>query len=557
MQPLILLLHLLIFVSISHAWFYGRDAPDRWSVGGVWPLPHKIVYGSKNKTLYHDKIGIDLGGKKNCDVLLNMADNYMNKWMFPFPVEVPTGGSDDYIITVSVKEDCPTGPPIHGSSEEYFLRVSVGEAVITAQTVWGALRGMETFSQLVFYDEKSKEYKVRTAEIVDRPRFPVRGIMIDTSRHFLSVKVIKRQLDIMAMNKLNVLHWHLVDSESFPYTSARFPELHTVGAYSPRHVYSRKDVADIINYARLHGIRVIPEFDLPGHTSAWRGKKGFLTECFDEHGELTNLPNLIDPMNENNFAFIAEFLEEVTQTFSDPFLHLGGDEVSDYIVECWERNQKIQKFMREKGMGNNTVLLENYFFEKLFKIVKELKIKRKPIFWQELFDNNNPDPNSIIHIWKGNSHEEIYEYIHNVTAQNLPVIVSSCWYLNYIKYGADWRDEIGGTAKSNSRYYYCDPTNFNGTDAQKQLVLGGIAAIWGELVDNTNIEARLWPRASAVAERLWSPAEKTQRAEDAWPRMHELRCRLVSRGYRIQPNNNPDYCPFEFDEDLKNVRNEF
>ncbi|VDM75894.1 unnamed protein product [Strongylus vulgaris] len=105
------------------------------------------------------------------------------------------------------------------------------------------------------------------------------------------------------------------------------------------------------------------------------------------------------------------------------------------------------------------------------------------------------------------------------------------------------------------KYYYCDPTDFEGTDEQKALVLGGIAAIWGEMVDDTNIESRLWPRASAVAERLWSPKENTKKAlnfpyfvaEDAWPRMHEQRCRMVARGFRFQPVNNPDFCPYEFD----------
>ncbi|CAD6187220.1 unnamed protein product [Caenorhabditis auriculariae] len=524
---------LLLLVSSSFAWFYGRDEPDRWSVGGVWPLPHKIVYGKKNRTLSFDKIGVDLAEKKDCDVLLAMAENYMNKWLFPFPV-IDKYESEDFIITVVVKRDCPTGPPDQESSEEYLLRVSMNDAIINAETVWGALRAMETFSQLIFYDERLKKYQVRTAEIYDKPRFPVRGVMVDSSRHFLSVAVLKRQLDIMAMNKLNVMHWHLVDSEAFPYTSLKFPELHGVGAYSPKHVYSRKDLAEVINHARLRGIRVIPEFDLPGHTSSWRGRKGFLTECYDDNGKPT-YPNLIDPINQKNFDFLAEFLEEVTETFPDKYLHLGGDEVADFLLECWVRNKKIQKFMQDKGFGYT-------------KIIDELRSKRKPIFWQEVFDNNIPHPEATIHVWKGNTHEEILDQVRNVTKKNYPVIVSACWYLNYIKYGADWRDEIAGTVPSNSRYYYCDPANFTGTPEQKALVLGGIVALWGEFVDNTNIEARLWPRASAVAERLWSPAEKTVRAEDAWPRLHEFRCRLVARGYRIQPTNNPDFCPFEFEE---------
>ncbi|KIH68213.1 hypothetical protein ANCDUO_01455 [Ancylostoma duodenale] len=444
-----------------------------------------------NRTLNPEKIGFDLGAKKNCDVLWMNAENYLNKWMFPFPVAAKRN-ADEFIITVKVASDCPTRVPQHGENK---LVVTQDGATISAETVWGAVRGMESVSQLIFYDREKARYNIRTVEIHDFPRFPVRGLMVDSSRHFLSTKIIKRQLDIMAMNKMNVLHWHLVDR----------------------------------------------------HTGSWRGQPGLLTECYDKTGKETHLPNLIDPSNEENFKFLEEFLNEVVSTFPDEFLHLGGDEIEDFIVECWVRNPKIQEFMRSKSFGNDTTLLENYFFEKLDVIVKNLKTKRKPIFWQEVFDHNIPSKQSIIHIWKGSTHQDIMHEVKTVTSKGFNAIVSACWYLNYIKYGADWRDEIPGTAPSNSRYYYCDPTEFDGTAEQKALVLGGIAAIWGEMVDNTNIESRLWPRASAVAERLWSPKERTKKAEDAWPRMHELRCRMVSRGFRFQPVNNPDFCPYEFD----------
>ncbi|KAL6740103.1 hypothetical protein Aduo_013490 [Ancylostoma duodenale] len=541
-----ILLFLCSLIQLSSSWFYGRDAPDRWSVGEIWPLPQIVKYGKMNRTLNPEKIGFDLGAKKNCDVLWMNAENYLNKWMFPFPVAAKRN-ADEFIITVKVASDCPTRVPQHGESEEYKLVVTQDGATISAETVWGAVRGMESVSQLIFYDREKARYNIRTVEIHDFPRFPVRGLMVDSSRHFLSTKIIKRQLDIMAMNKMNVLHWHLVDSESFPFVSTKFPHLSKVGAYSPKHLYSPSDVQEIIDFARIRGIRVIPEFDVPGHTGSWRGQPGLLTECYDKTGNETHLPNLIDPSNEENFKFLEEFLNEVVSTFPDEFLHLGGDEMEDFIVECWVRNPKIQEFMRSKSFGNDTTLLENYFFEKLDVIVKNLKTKRKPIFWQEVFDHNIPSKQSIIHIWKGSTHQDIMHEVKTVTSKGFNAIVSACWYLNYIKYGADWRDEIPGTAPSNSRYYYCDPTEFDGTAEQKALVLGGIAAIWGEMVDNTNIESRLWPRASAVAERLWSPKERTKKAEDAWPRMHELRCRMVSRGFRFQPVNNPDFCPYEFD----------
>ncbi|PAV73252.1 hypothetical protein WR25_14333 [Diploscapter pachys] len=491
-------------------------------------------------------MGFDLGDKKDCDILRQNAENYLNKWLFPFPVTVK-GSAEDFIVTVRVREKCQDTVPQHGFSEEYKLRVSPGEVTIRADTVYGAIRGMETLSQLIFYDERYKKYQIRTAEIEDSPRFPVRGIMIDTSRHWLSVKVIKRQLDIMAMNKMNLLHWHMVDSEAFPYQSKKFPELHKVGAYTLRHTYSPEEVQDVINYARIRGIRVMPEFDMPGHTNGWRGREGLLSECFDEEGKPT-WQDLIDVTNDTNFNFIEEFIKEIVDVFPEKFLHLGGDEVEDFVTQCWDRNPKIREFMEQKGFGNNTRLLEDYFFDKLATRLRRLIEQRTPVFWQEVFDNNEPDPKAIIHVWKGNSHEEIYERVQQITAQGYPVILSACWYLNYIKYGADWRDAILGSVPSNSGYYYCDPQNFTGSQEQKDLVYGGIAAMWGEFVDNTNIEARFWPRASAVAERLWSPQEKTQNASDAWPRMHELRCRLVARGFRIQPTNYPDYCPYEFDE---------
>ncbi|CAJ0602866.1 unnamed protein product [Cylicocyclus nassatus] len=544
-ELLVLSIFTSIFVQLSAAWFYGRDPPDRWSVGEIWPLPQQVKYGDLNRTICQEKVAFELGDKKDCDVLFMNAENYLNKWMFPFPVPAKRT-VDEFLITVKVAGDCPKSVPKHGENEEYKLVVTEDGATISAETVWGAIRGIDSLSQLIFYDQEKGKYNIRTVEIYDFPRFPLRGLMIDTSRHFLSMKVIKRQLEIMAMNKMNVLHWHLVDSESFPYVSKKFPNLAKVGAYSPKHQYTPKDVQEIIDFARIRGIRVIPEFDLPGHTGSWQGQPELLTECFDSAGKPTHLPNLVDPSKNSTFEFLEEFLNEVVETFPDEYMHLGGDEVEDFIVDCWARNPKIKKFMEEKSF-NNTRLLENYFFERLYAVLANLKVKKRRIFWQEVFDNNIPEENSIIHVWKGSTHEEILHKVKNVTANGFGAIVSACWYLNYIKYGADWKDSIPEYSPSNSRYYYCDPTNFEGTDEQKALVLGGIAAIWGEMVDDTNIESRLWPRASAVAERLWSPKENTKTAEEAWPRMHEQRCRMVARGFRFQPTNNPDFCPYEFD----------
>ncbi|KHJ92046.1 glycosyl hydrolase family 20, domain 2 [Oesophagostomum dentatum] len=265
-----------------------------------------------NRTLSPDNISFDLGQKESCDVLQMNAEIYLTKWMFPFPVAMKRN-ADSFVVTVKVARDCPEHVPRHGESEEYKLVVTMDGATISAETVWGAIRGIDSLSQLIFYDRSKSKYNIRTVEIHDFPRFPVRGVMIDTSRHYLSTKIIKRQLDIMAMNKMNVLHWHVVDSESFPFVSRKFPNLSTVGAYSPKHLYSPTDVQEIIEFARIRGIRVIPEFDLPGHTGSWRGQPGLLTECYDKAGHPTNLPNLVDPSNEDNFKFLEVSLHAYQQ----------------------------------------------------------------------------------------------------------------------------------------------------------------------------------------------------------------------------------------------------
>uniref|UniRef100_A0A914Y042 beta-N-acetylhexosaminidase n=1 Tax=Panagrolaimus superbus TaxID=310955 RepID=A0A914Y042_9BILA len=153
-------------------------------------------------------------------------------------------------------------------------------------------------------------------------------------------------------------------------------------------------------------------------------------------------------------------------------------------------------------MGNNTNKLLNYYFQNLVKLVQKNKNTTKMIFWQEVLDMNVAPAGSIAHVWKGETMDEIMSEVYNVTFNGHPTILSTCWYLNYIRYGADWGYVNGDTTLRRGEYYECDPTGFIGTQAQKDLVLGGEAAMWGEYVDGTNLTPRLWPRASAVAERL-------------------------------------------------------
>ncbi|KAK6048235.1 glycosyl hydrolase family 20, catalytic domain protein, partial [Cooperia oncophora] len=208
-------------------------------------------------------------------------------------------------------------------------------AVLSANEVWGALRGLETFSQLIFQPKKN-QYRIRTASIRDKPRFPHRGTLIDTGRHFLSLSIILQHLDVMSQNKMNVLHWHIVDSESFPYTSVKFPNMSLKGAYTQAHIYSIADIKKVMDYARLRGIRVIPEFDTPGHSGSWGTSiPNLLSQCYNSEKKIDQLPNIMDPTLPANFKFLSEFFSEALSLFGDKFMHFGGDEVEEDMHKCW------------------------------------------------------------------------------------------------------------------------------------------------------------------------------------------------------------------------------
>uniref|UniRef100_A0AC35TNY4 Beta-hexosaminidase n=1 Tax=Rhabditophanes sp. KR3021 TaxID=114890 RepID=A0AC35TNY4_9BILA len=540
---------LILFAAVLQCvspWFYGRPDPGASSQGGVWPLPLNFTTYDGTAPLTIDPGSFKFLYNSNCDIIDKAVKRY-TKWMFPNPSTKLVGKADLIMVHISFTGKCDSSYPQADMDESYTISVTPGSsaALISANEVWGALRALESFSQLVYLG-LNNTYVVRCASIYDKPRFGYRGAMLDTSRHWVSINVLKKMLDLMSMNKMNVFHWHLVDSESFPYVSTKFPDLSRLGAYSEKHIYSPSDVQSVISHARLRGIRVVPEFDTPGHTGAWWGQSNLLSKCYDHTGANNILANIIDPTKPENLQFVKDFFAEALTVFKDNSMHFGGDETSSYMLECWARNPDVTAWMQANGMGTDTSQLLNYFFKSLVKSVQDSRKGTQMIFWQEVLDMGVAPPNSIAHVWKGDNMDEIMNEMATVTGNGHQAILSSCWYLSFIKYGAVWDSVTGDNMRSTGMYYQCDPTNFKGTQAQKDLVLGGVAALWSEFVDGTNMVQNFFPRASAVAERLWSEAKQTQDPDAAWPRLHEHRCRMMNRGYEVQPPNNPDYCPNEW-----------
>ncbi|KAM9695878.1 beta-hexosaminidase subunit beta [Trichechus inunguis] len=499
----------------------------------LWPLPlsvemfpRQLLLAPRNFSIGH---GPNSTAGPSCAILQEAFRRYY-EYIFGFyeqhhgPTRFSTGTElQQLLVTVVLDSECDAFPGI-SSDESYSLLVKEPVAMLKANRVWGALRGLETFSQLIYQDSYGT-FTISESIITDSPRFPHRGILIDTSRHYLPIKAILKTLDAMSFNKFNVLHWHVVDDQSFPYQSITFPELSNKGSYSLSHIYTPNDVRKVIEYARLRGVRVIPEFDSPGHTLSWgKGQNDLLTPCYDAQ-KPSGYFGPINPTVNTTYNFLYKFFKEISKVFPDQFIHLGGDEVEFY---CWASNPKIQNFMKQKGFGKDYKKLESFYVQKLVDIIAA--VNKSSIVWQEVFDGNEKlQPGTVVEIWKAENYPKEQT---KVTEAGYPIILAAPWYLDLISYGQDWKT-----------YYEVEPLNFPGSQEQKTLMIGGEACLWGEFVDATNLTPRLWPRASAVGERLWSH-KGVRSLEDAYHRLIRHRCRMVRRGIAAQPLFT-GYCNYE------------
>ncbi len=393
--------------------------------------------------------------------------------------------------------------PSVDEDESYTLDVSERQALLRAPTVVGALRGLETFLQLLDGDREG--YFIPAVQIQDKPRFPWRGLLIDIGRHFEPMAVLKRNLDAMAAVKLNVFHWHLTEDQGFRIESRKFPKLHTMG--SDGLYYTQAEAREVIAYARERGIRVVPEFDIPGHATSW----------LVGHPELGSAPGpytierrpgifepALDPTREEVYKFLDAFLGEMAALFPDAYMHIGGDENEG---KQWDRNPQIQAFMKQKGIKDNHAL-QTYFNQRLLQILK--KHGKRMMGWDEIFQPALPK-DVVIHSWRG------AQALAEAARKGYDGILSNGYYI-YLMFSA-------------SQHYLNDPLPLgNGLTASEAAhVLGGEATMWGEWVTPENIDSRIWPRTAAIAERLWSPRE-VNNVEDMYRRLAVVSVQLEELG---------------------------
>ena len=402
--------------------------------------------------------------------------------------------------------------PTLGEDESYTLDVTPQGATLNAATVDGALRGIETFAQLVAPAEKG--FAAPAVHIEDRPRFPWRGLMIDSSRHWMPLPVILRNIDAMAAVKLNVFHWHLSDDQGFRVESKKFPSLQAKG--SDGHYYTQAELRQVIAYARERGIRVVPEFDIPGHTLAWLAGVPSIastTGPFQIGRTFGGFDPIMDPTKEATYKFLDAFIGEMVKIFPDPYFHIGGDEVD---AKTWNNNPKIKAFMEAHQL--NAQGLQAYFNQRVSKILT--KYHRIMIGWDEVLHPDLPTT-TVIQSWRGSA------ALAQAAAKGHRAILSWGYYLDHLSpasyhYGID---PLGG------------PAGELPPDQQKRI-LGGEACMWAEYVSAETVDSRIWPRMAAIAERYWSPKDVTD-VDSMYTRLAAVSRNLQWLGIQHRANFQP------------------
>ena len=388
-----------------------------------------------------------------------------------------------------------------GEDESYTLLTRPGEVTIDAATDVGVLRGVATLSQLLSPDRPGTAM-VPEVSIHDQPRFTWRGLLLDCARHFMPVDTIKRTLLGMAAVKLNVFHWHLTDDQGFRIESTTFPELAAKG--SDGEYYTHADVREVVHYADLLGIRVVPEFDMPAHVSAALAAYPSLAAGpgpFAVRKSFGVFNAAFDPTRDSTYRALARFFAEMVTLFPDRYIHIGGDENTD---RAWSGDPSILAYMREHhmvGFGD----LARYFTSRVEAILRPLG--RRAVVWEESW-NGDLVPGEVVQVWAEPS------LIGKAIEVGQPVLRSQRYYLD-LMFPASY-------------HYAVDPAAGTGRD---EAVLGGEAAMWSELVSPQTLDSRLWPRLAAIAERFWSPAtEKSIRG--MYERLPAVSRYLASIGMR-------------------------
>jgi hexosaminidase len=393
--------------------------------------------------------------------------------------------------------------------ESYKLVVEAAGATLDAPSPLGAMHGLQTMLQLAEWGPRG--WDVPAVSIEDTPRFPWRGLMIDVSRHFMPLDQMERQIDGMAAVKLNVLHMHLSDDQGFRVESKKAPKLQETA--SEGMFYTQDQIRELVGYARDRGIRVIPEFDVPGHSTCW-------TVAYPDLASDTAATRLVrndtdkqqpplDPTNEKVYKLLDEVFGEMAKLFPDAYFHIGGDEVDP---QYWNKSEHIQAFMKAHDLKDANAL-QAMFNKRLLAIVT--KHGKHMIGWDEILVPELPKE-TMVQSWRGP------QSLAAAAKQGFSTILSAGYYID-LMYPASY-------------HYLVEPLSGDAatlTPEEQKRILGGEAAEWAEYITPENADNRIWPRTAAIAERYWSPASLRD-LDSMYARLERVSTELEFLGLRHQ-----------------------
>ncbi|KAK4279455.1 hypothetical protein QN277_011237 [Acacia crassicarpa] len=491
----------------------------------IWPLPAQFSFG--DGTLSVDP-GLSLtidGNGSGSDIVKAAFDRYrgiifkrIDRFSFLRKLRERITVYD--VSTLRITVHSASEQLQLGVDESYTLLVPksngqsvAGEVKIEANTVYGALRGLETFSQLCSFDYSTKAIQIYKApwSIQDKPRFAYRGLMIDTSRHYLPIEVIKQIIESMSYAKLNVLHWHIIDEQSFPLETPSYPKLWK-GSYTKWERYTVEDAYEIVNFAKMRGINVMAEVDVPGHAESWGVG----------YPELWPAPSCREPLDVSKkftFDLFSGILTDMRKIFPFELFHLGGDEVN---TDCWSNTTHVKEWLQNHNMTAKDAY--EYFVIKAQNIA--LSKNWTPVNWEETFNTfpSKLHPQTVVHNWLGPG------VCPKAVAKGFRCIFSNqgVWYLDHLD--VPWES-----------VYTAEPLEGIRDQSQQNLVIGGEVCMWAETADASDVQQTIWPRAAAAAERLWSQKDSGHTGNitlTALPRLQHFRCLLNRRGVPAAPVTN-------------------
>ena len=538
-----------------------RASPPPPLAASLWPLPRRASFGAVaaplSPSFSFSATAPAPAPANGSEALLILEAAFARSYgILGFGGAAPGGGAPFLEVLPASLDDTLQ----LGVDESYTLAFPSdgGNGTLACATVYGCLRGLETFSQLVARDVSTGRRYVTGAPlaVADAPRFPHRGALVDTSRHFLPVATLRAVVDGLAFDKANVLHWHISDAQAQPFASVAVPGL-GLGAWAPAATYSAEDLRGVVAYAKYRGVRVVPEIDQPAHCQSWGvGRPDIVIPC--------GYGSVLDPTKEATYGVLAALLGELAAIFFDDALHVGFDEVDVSSASCYNTSA-VRAWMPSQNISAGDFKgVVRYHMGRVMAIVRALG--KRPSAWQEAADHygaapGNPtwaprelDPDTALHMWLAPAWEWWNTSFAVAEPQAFRAVKSYDWYLS--SPGLEWADayasdpltdavcQYNGTVPTCTCTQKPDPAPygcFNITEpSQVARVLGGEASVWGEAADEANVLQLLWPRASAVAERLWSDPWVNDAAQ-ALPRLVDHRCRLVARGIPAAPVA-PGWC---------------